>query len=47
MFNEHKEQVPMAPSEQKEQCNEKAAKSVTETEGIGSTYTYIVSLYLI
>ena len=47
MFDEHKEQVPMTPSEQKEQCDEKAAKSVTETEGIGSTYTYIVSLYLI
>ena len=47
MFDEHKEQVPMTPSEQKEQCDEKAAKSVTETEGISSTYTYIVSLYLI
>ena len=42
MFDEHKEQVPMTPSKQKEQCDEKAAKSVTETEGTSSIYACCV-----
>ena len=37
MFDEYKEQVPMLPSKQKEQCNEKAAESETQTEGNKST----------